>query len=185
MMHDDEIVEMYFARDERAIEETERKFGKLCFGIAKRILRDESDAHECVNDAYHAVWNSIPPTRPKLLLPFVAKVARNISLKRYEYNTAKKRTTFEPVDISELEEVLADNSDLYEKSDEDLGGMISDFLNTEKEDARNVFMRKYFFFDSVSDIAERYSFSESKVKSMLFQSRNRLKEYLKNKGVNV
>ncbi len=184
-MNDHRIIELYQERNESAIQETEKKYGKLCFGISKNILGDILDAEECVNDTYLSVWNAIPPAEPKNLMAFVAKIARNLSLKRLEYMRAQKRSGFEPVEISELAEILSDEDCATGYSEEDLGKIINDFLKEEKEDARNVFMRKYWFFDSVEEIAKRYSFSESKVKSMLFHTRNKLKKYLKDKGVHI
>ncbi len=184
-LEDNRIIELYFDRNEIAIAETKNKFGRLCFGISKNILGDESDAEECVNDTYLAVWNKIPPERPNSLMAFVAKIARNISLKRLERNSAQKRRAFEYVDISELEEVLADDESAAGVTEEEIGRHINDFLSMEKEAVRNVFMRKYWFFDSVEEIADRYSFSESKVKSILFHTRNKLRRYLKEKGVHI
>ncbi len=184
-MNDPKIIELYQSRDEAAIQETERKFGKLCFGISKNILGNRSDAEECVNDTYLSVWNSIPPAEPKSLMAYVAKIARNLSLKRLEYNRAQKRGGYEPIEISELAEVLSDEDMAEGYSEEALGELINFFLQTEKEDARNVFMRKYWFFDSVEEIAKRYGFSESKVKSMLFHTRSKLKKYLQEKGVHL
>ncbi len=184
-MEDCRIVALYEERNEAAIAETEKKFGRLCFRIANNILKDESDAAECVNDTYLGVWNAIPPARPHNLMAFVAKIARNISLGRLDYNRAQKRSALPYIEISELSEVLADDEVADHVSEEALGRVINDFLLTEKEDARNVFVRKYWFFDSVADIATRYDFSESRVKSMLFHTRNRLRKYLKTKGVHV
>lgn len=177
------IVELYFARNEQAIKETEIKYGKLCFDISNNILRSIEDSEECVNDTYVSVWNSIPPTRPNSFVAFLCKVVRNLSLKRLEYNLAAKRNPTETISFSEVEEtlVLPDADWKYE----DIGKLISSFLRQEKESARNVFIRKYFFFDSISAIAERYSFSESKVKNMLYHSRNKLKVFLKKEGIEV
>ncbi len=181
-MEDSRIIELYFDRNEEAIRATELKFSKLCHGISHNILGNTADAEECVNDTYLGVWNSIPPERPKNLKAYVARIARNLSLKRLEYNTADKRSGI-AVDFSELEGVLADHETAMRE--EDIGGLINDFLKQEKEDARNVFLRKYWFFDSVESIAARYGFSESKVKSTLFHTRARLRKYLESKGVYV
>ncbi len=184
-MDDKHIVQMYLDRNEEAIAATQKKYAGLCFGIAKHILGNEPDAEECLNDTYLATWNAIPPAEPRSLMAFVAKIARNLSLKRLEYNNAQKRAGMTPVEFSELAEVLADDSALQEESDEALGHIISDFLRSEKADARNVFVRKYWYFDSIEEIATRYGFTQSKVKSMLHQTRSRLKHYLNIKGVNV
>ena len=182
-MDDSQIIELYFERDEKAIKETELKYGALCFSIANNILNNEADTEECVNDTYLSVWNIIPPQRPNNFKAFVSKITRNLSLKRIEFNNAIKRSADTIISLSELEDVLPSKSVQSEIEDEMLGKLISDFLRNEKECARNVFIRKYWYFDTVADIANRYSFSESKVKSMLFHTRNRLKNYLKKEGV--
>ena len=184
-MDDDSLIELYFARNEQAIAETDRKYGKLCFQLADHILTDAEDARECVNDTYLSVWNKIPPTRPNHFAAFLCKITRNLSLKRLDYNLAQKRAGNVRLSFSEMEELLPDTDTAPEWGEKKLGEVLSEFLKSEKADARNVFLRKYYFFDSVSDIAARYAFSESKVKSMLFHTRGRLREYLKKEGIRV
>lgn len=184
-MDDLMIIELYFARDEQAIKETDIKYGKLCFSMANNILSNDEDSEECVNDTYLSVWNKIPPTRPSNFSAFICKIVRNLSIKKLEFNLRLKRTQNVTVSYAELEEVLPDTRTAPEWEYENLGKIISDFLDSEKEDARNVFIRKYYFFDSISDIAARYSFTESKVKNMLYHSRNKLREILKKEGIEV
>lgn len=184
-MEDLQIIELYFERDENAIRETDKKYGRLCFRLAVNILQSDEDSGECVNDTYLAVWNKIPPTRPNNFMAFLSKITRNLSLKRLDYNKAAKRTPDMFLSFNELEDVFPDNNITPNVENEELGNLISQFLRHEKADARNVFIRKYWFFDSVSDIAARYGFSESKVKSMLFHTRNRLREFLKKEGIKV
>ena len=184
-MDDLSIIELYFARDEQAIKETVAKYGKLCHSIAYNILNNNEDSEECVNDTYIGVWNTIPPTRPNNFMAFVCRITRNLSLKRIEAMARQKRSQATIVSLDELAEVLPDESIAYGISDEDIGKAISDFLRNEKEDVRNVFIRKYYFFDSIGDIAKRYGFTESKVKNMLYHTRNKLKEYLIKEGVEI
>ena len=184
-MDDLSIIELYFARDEQAIKETDAKYGKLCHSIAYNILNNNEDSEECVNDTYIGVWNTIPPTRPNNYMAFVCRITRNLSLKRIEIMARQKRTQATIVSLDELAEVLPDESIADGISDEDIGKAISDFLRNEKEDVRNVFIRKYYFFDSIGDIATRYGFTESKVKNMLYHTRNKLKEYLIKEGVEI
>ena len=184
-MDDLSIIELYFARDEQAIKETDAKYGKLCHSIAYNILNNNEDSEECVNDTYIGVWNTIPPTRPNNFMAFVCRITRNLSLKRIEIMARQKRTQATIVSLDELAEVLPDESIADGISDEDIGKAISDFLRNEKEDVRNVFIRKYYFFDSIGDIATRYGFTESKVKNMLYHTRNKLKEYLIKEGVEI
>lgn len=183
-MDDQQIINLYFERNEEAIQATEAKYGKLCASIARNILGSETDSEECVNDVYLSVWNTIPPQRPNSFAAFISKITRNISLKRVRFDNAVKRSALTVISLSELENVVPDyySSDM---EDAQLGKLISDFLRTEKPDARNVFIRKYWFFDTVSEIADRYSFSESKVKSMLYHTRNRLRDYLNKEGVHL
>lgn len=184
-MDDLQIIELYFARDERAIKETDTKYGKLCFNVANNILGNIHDSEECVNDTYLSVWNKIPPTRPNHFMAFVCKITRNLSLKKLEYKMALKRNPDVLVSFDELESIMPDNCMKPDIEKEEIGKIISAFLRGESEDARNVFIRKYVHFDSISNIATRYSFTESKVKNLLYHSRNRLRSYLKKEGIEV
>lgn len=184
-MNDLEIIELYFQRNEKAIIETDAKYGRLCHSIANNILNNEQDSEECVNDTYNSVWNAIPPTRPNSFMSFVCRITRNLSLKRLEAMSRKKRSVATVVSLDELAEVLPDESIASSVTDGDITKAISDFLRNENEDVRNVFMRKYYFFDSVSDIAQRFRYTESRVKSMLFHTRNKLKKYLIKEGIEI
>ncbi len=184
-MDDLRIIELYFERNELAIKETDAKYGKLCHGIAYNVLQNHEDSEECVNDTYIGVWNAIPPTRPNNFMSFVCKIARNLSLKRLEFINRKKRRAEVLLSLDELAAVLPDERYAPGVSDKDVGKLISCFLRTQKEEVRNVFIRKYFFFDSIADIAERFGFNESKVKNTLFYTRNKLKDYLINEGVEI
>lgn len=184
-MEDLDIIELYFARDEQAIRETEEKYGKLCHNIAYNILHNHEDSEECVNDTYIGVWNAIPPAKPNNFKSFVCRIARNLSLRRLESLSRQKRSAEVLLSLDQLSEVLSDENIADTVSDEDIGKLISSFLRAEKEDSRNVFIRKYYFFDSVHAIAKRYSFTESKVKNMLLRTRKKLKEYLIKEGVEL
>lgn len=180
-MDDRELIALYFARDERALDETAAKYGGLCLSVAERLLGSREDAEECVNDAYLSVWNAIPPARPASLMAWLCKVTRNLSLKRLERAGAAKRTAV-LVPLAELEELLPASAAAPSPESGELARLLEAFLRQEKADARRVFLRRYFFFDSVSEIAARYSFSESRVKSMLHRTRARLREYLRKEG---
>ena len=179
-MHDLNIIELYFARDERAIKETEAKYGRLCYGITSNILKNHEDSQECVNDTYVGIWNAIPPARPNNFTAFICKIARNLSLK-----SRQKRSQATIISLDDLAEVLADENISVGISDEDIGKLIGDFLRNEKENIRNVFIRRYYFFDSIGDIARRYSFSENKVRNMLYHTRIKLKDYLIKEGIEL
>lgn len=184
-MDDLKIIELYFKRNEQAIKETDAKYGKLCRSIAYNILNNLEDSEECVNDTYVGIWNAIPPTKPNNFMAFICKVTRNLSLKRLKFMKREKRSADMLVSLEELEAVLSDENSFADLNDEDIGKLISSFLRSQKDDSRNVFIRKYYFFDSITEIAKRYSFTESKVKNMLFYTRNKLKDYLIKEGVEI
>ena len=184
-MDDLMIIELYFARNEKAIQETDKKYGKLCFSVANNILSNIADSEECVNDTYLSVWNKIPPTRPKNFMAFICQIVRFLSMKKLDFNCALKRSQNMTVSYTELEDVLPSSHFSPDWEYTDIGKIISKFLWQEKEDSRNVFIRKYYFYDSISDIASRYSFTESKVKNMLYHSRIKLRKFLKKEGIEV
>ncbi len=184
-MDDWQIIELFSARNERAITETDLKYGKLCLRVAGNILNNVQDAEECVNDAYLSVWNQIPPTQPDHFSAFLCKIVRNLALKKLAYTNALKRSPEAVVSFAELEQILPDERIAPNTDEAELGSLISSFLRSEQEVSRNVFLRRYWFFDSISDIAARYGFRESKVKSILFRTRNRLKIYLTKEGVSI
>jgi RNA polymerase sigma-70 factor (ECF subfamily) len=184
-LNDLNIIELYFARDEEAIKQTDIKYGKLCHSVAYNILNNNEDSEECVNDTYIGVWNAIPPARPNNFMAFVCKITRNLSLKRLEAQARQKRSQAILVSLDELAGVLSDESIADGVSDEDIGKLISDFLRNEKSEIRDVFIRKYYFFDSIGDIARRYDFTESKVKNMLHHTRTKLKDFLIKEGIEI
>lgn len=181
-MEDQGIIALFFARDEQAIEETRKKFGSLCLHLARNLLRDPQDAEECVSDAYLGLWNTIPPERPTYLRAFLCKIVRNCSLKRLEYRMAQKRSCPAVLSFEELEGILPREDD---HSEEELGEVISQFLHKEKPLYRQAFLRKYWFFDSIEDIAKRFGCTQTGVKSMLLRTRRRLKKYLEKEGISL
>lgn len=184
-MDEKRIIELYFERDEQAIRETQAKYGRAMYGIAYHVLNNHEDSEECVNDSYVGLWNAIPPTRPNSLMAFACKITRNLSLKKLEYRTREKRSADLTLSFEELADVLPDERFAPWVKDEDIGKLISTFLRSQKEEVRFVFVRKYFFFDSVREIARKGSFTESKVKNLLFQARNGLREYLRKEGLEI
>ena len=184
-MEETRIIQLYFSRDEQAIQETQAKYGKLMYAVAFHVLSNHEDSEECVNDAYVGLWNAIPPTKPSSLRAFACKITRNLSLKRFKFLTQEKRNADLTTAFEELEDVLPDERFAPGANDEEIGKLISQFLRNQKEEVRYVFIRKYFFFDSVREIAEKCSFTESKVKNLLFHARNALKEYLGKEGVTI
>ncbi|MHB1485332.1 MAG: RNA polymerase sigma factor [Saccharofermentanales bacterium] len=183
-MDDKKIIELYWERSETAIVETQVKYGRLFKHIAIHILYNNEDADECVNDTYLGAWNAIPPARPDPLSTFLCKITRNLALKKYEYNTAQKRNPHAVLPLSELENYIS-GTDYVENDSGHFEKVVSDFLRTLDYECRNVFIRRYWFCDSISDISERFHISESKAMSMLFRTRNKLKRYLKEEGISI
>lgn len=177
-MKDEEIVSLFLRRDETAIKATQEKYHSYCYKIAQNILGNSEDANECVNDAYHALWQSVPLKRPDNFKAYLAGTVRNIALRRYEYNSAKKRNREFEVILSELADCAACVNIEDEVQSKELIHIINDFLHREREEERNVFIRRYWYGDSIKDIAKRFFISESKVKSVLFKTRNKLRAYL-------
>ena len=184
-MEDAKIIELFFARSEQAIKETDAKYGKLCFSVANKILQSTEDSKECVNDTYMCAWNEIPPARPGHFSAYLCKIARLLSLKRLEFSSAKKRSDSLTVSFDELDNILSDESIIQRISAMELGSLISDFLRRERPVCRNVFIRKYVFFDTVEEIALRFGMKENTVKTMLSRTRGRLWDYLRKEDIGV
>lgn len=180
-MEDQEIIRLYFDRSETAIAETAEKYGVFCHCIAKNILASDADAEECVNDAYFAVWNRVPPETPRSLKAFLGKIVRNISLDRFDYNTAEKRCAGMNILLDEIAEILPD-SEMTPFPENNLTEILNAFLEKEKPDLRQIFVRRYWFCDSVREISARFGMSESRVKTVLFRQRSRLRAYLTKEG---
>lgn len=183
-MEDTAILELFLARDEKAIAEIKQKYGTYCGYIAGQILGNEQDAEECVNDALAAAWNSIPPQEPENLKTYVGKLTREISISRYRREHAQKRFNGEyAVSLEELEEVLSGGDLAEEMEAKELAGRISVFLRTRPERERNVFVRRYYYNDPIKEICRRYGLGESKVKVTLKRTRDRLAEFLRKEGL--
>ncbi|MGM9601862.1 MAG: RNA polymerase sigma factor [Faecousia sp.] len=184
-MEDREILDLYWQRDEQAIHQTEQRYGERLQGISYRIVGNLPDAQECVNDTYLQAWNTIPPQRPNYFFSFLAKICRYISLGRLDWNNAAKRKADVVSLTDEMELCIPDECRSREMDAKALGQMLTRFLKAQRESARNVFLRRYFYMDSISEIAARYGYSESKVKSMLYRTRSKLYEYLKSEGMEI
>ena len=186
-MNDNEIIALFFARKENAISAAAEKYGRYCHTIAHNILSSRPDAEECVNDTYLNAWNSIPPHQPERLAPFIGRIARNLALNRYKSNHAQKRSgdSF-AVSLDELDECIPSVERTEDTVMSDVTGKhISNFLRKEPRNARSVFVCRYFYGEAVKNIAERFGYSDSKVKSMLQRTRNRLRDYLQKEGITV
>ena len=186
-MEDEKIVALFLSRNEDAIAQTSEKYGKKLQTFSFGLLADWEVAEECVNDVYLLAWNTIPPHRPvTYFYAFLKKLTRQVSLDRIRKNKRLKRRA-DLVSLSaELETVLPYGEDVEQNLDERLlGEAINRFLKTVPEERRNIFVRRYWYTDSITEIARRYRISESSVKSRLFRTRNELKDYLKKEGVGV
>lgn len=180
-MEDHSIVDLYWQRDEQAIAATAAKYGSYCRTIAHNILQDDRDAEECVNDTYARAWNSMPSHRPRNLAPYLGKLSRWIALDRLDKSRCQKRGGNLPLEsLDELEETLRSGSDVHaEIEHRELCAAIGRFLAGLGADERQVFLARYWFMAPVAEIAERFGFTQSKVKSMLMRTRNKLLRHLK------
>ena len=191
-MEDNQIVDLYWERDERAISESDAKYGAFCARIAMNILDNAQDAEECVNDTYLRAWNATPPNRPTKLGAFLGKITRNLSLDRYKAKkTAKRGNSLFLVSLDELSECVPDGSTGFGNGFDDetearlIGECINRFLHKLSGEARDVFICRYFYSDSIGEIARRFGLSESKVKSMLHRARGKLKKSLESEGIRL
>lgn len=183
-MEDSMIVELYLRRDEAAVRETAGKYGSKLRSLAWGILRDREAAEECENDTYMEAWNRIPPHEPRnYLYPFLARIARHISLNRCRDRERLKRSAYICELSAEMEQCIPSPDDLECRMDSlALADAINGYLRTMDEERRNIFLRRYWYLDSVADIAKRFGFTQSKVKTALFRCRNQLREYLEKEG---
>lgn len=182
-MNDSTIMELLWNRDEQAIAELKCKYEKLCFRVAGSILSCYEDAEECVNASYYAVWDTIPPQKPKGLGTYLCRLLKNIAISRVRYNTADKRSSDFSISLEELEQFIPDSSGVEESvSASILGEKISRFLRTQPKKYRMIFVRRYWYSDSLTEIAELYEMNEKTVATYLFRTRKRLGEFLKKEG---
>lgn len=186
-MNDNEIVELYLSRNEDAIDQTAQKYGSRLRNIANRLLNDRETAKECENDAYLETWELIPPHEPRnYLFAFVGRIVRHIALNVCKKNSRQKRYAMYCELTQEMQECIPAKNDIEAEVEEKyLSSLIDEFLETCTEEQQNVFVRRYWYFDSISQIAKTYGFSQSKVKTMLFRMRSDLKKRLEEGGYDV
>ncbi len=184
-MDDKEIVDLYWQRDQTAVDETAAKYGSLCHSIAYNILGNHQDAEETVNDTYLNAWNSIPPHRPSVLSTFLGKITRRICIDRWRKRSAEKRGGGQiAVALDELEECIPNRESVEETAEAKL---LSETINAFVKDLpaaeRSVFLCRYWYMDSIETIAKEFGFSQSKVKSMLYRTREKLRAKLIKEGL--
>ena len=179
-MDDKGIIDLYFARDEKAISETMKSYNGRLYRFALRFLSDPRDAEECVNDAYVRAWDTIPPNRPNNLFAYLAALCRNAALDVIKKNSAQKRSAQLVELTQEMNECIPD-SNITEEQSEEFSKCINEYLATLPKDNRAVFLGRYCYNESISDIAKWTGFSQSKVKTMLHRMRNDLRKLIKGK----
>lgn len=183
-MEDEQIVALYWDRNEDAIRETAQKYGSYLSKIAYNILSDREDSEECVNDTYLKAWNSMPVHKPHVLSTYLGKIARQLSIDVFRKKHAQKRYASEyALSLSELDDSVSDGSSPEQTVEANvLAGAISTFLRTLPKDARNTFIGRYYFFDPLKEVAGYCGMPEARAKSMLYRTRQALKGYLEQEG---
>ena len=183
-MDDAKIVQLYWDRNEQAIPASADKYGNYCTSIAKNILGNREDAEECVNDTYLSAWNAMPPHRPTILSTFLGKITRNLSIKHYNRSTADKRGGGQiTVVLDEIAEFVSDMDSVEQEIDhKELVKTIDAFLGTLSIEKRGIFIRRYWYFDKISDIASEFGMTENHVSVVLSRLRLKLHNYLLERG---
>lgn len=186
-MEDEKILDLYFARDEQAVVETDRKYGRYCFTLARSILNSDEDSEETVSDTYLRAWNAIPPKRPSVFKMFLAKITRNLAFSRWRQYTAEKRGGGEmELVLEELEGCIAAPGSVEDRlSGRELANAIRAFLNTLPAREQDIFLRRYFFVEESEKIASRYGMKPATVLRTLSRTRGKLKQYLTQEGYAV
>jgi len=183
-LKDQEIIALFFERSERAIRELILKYGAAIKNVTSNILKDAQDAEEAANDTYLTVWNRIPPTKPKYLGAYSCRIARNVSLKKFYANTAEKRNSYYDVALDELEETIPALSTVESVYDaKELTRYLNQFLKGLSKEDRCLFLRRYWYGDKVSDVAESMGITAHKASVRLFRLRQKLQEYLVKEGM--
>ena len=184
-MTDSQIIALFWDSNEDAIRETDRAYGRRLHVLSDRIRRNEQDAQESVSDTYLKTWETIPPQRPADFFAYLAKLCRNFSLARLQWQSAAKRSA-QVVELTrEMAECIPDDSQERKLEGEELGQLLNEFLDSLSSENRLIFLRRYWYADPVREIAERYQISESKVKTQLHRTRKKLQQFLEGKGIRV
>ena len=186
-MQDHEIIDLYFARNEQAIAQSANKYGGYCTSIAQNILRNMQDAEECVNDTWLRAWNSIPPVRPDHLQLYLGGITRHLSLDRYRLLRREKRGGGEMVlALDEMSEVIASDTNVQAQIEQDeFFDLLNRFLWSLPERDCNIFIRRYYYVDSIEAIASRYGLTQANVKKILSRTRAKLHDYLRKEGYSL
>lgn len=184
-MDDTKIIDLFWARDEAAIAETDRVYGRKLHVLSNKILNNREDAEESVNDTYLKTWQIIPPQRPRFFYAFLASICRHLSFHRLDWRLADKRNA-EVVSLTqEMELCIPDAARERTLEGKEIGRVMNDFLASLPRQTRLIFLRRYWHLDTIAEIAARYGITESKVKMQLSRTRDKLRTYLKKEGICV
>ena len=184
-MTDSQIIALFWERNEDAIRETNAAYGRRLHAISDRILHSPQDAEESVSDTYMRAWETIPPQKPNFFFAYLAKICRNCSLRRLQWNSAAKRSAQVVSLTLELESCIHDHSQQQKLEGEEIGRLLNQFLESLSQESRLIFLRRYWYTDSIQEIAARYHITESKVKTQLHRTRKKLQQYLAKEGIHV
>ena len=185
-MNDEQIIQLFFTRNEDAIRQTDDRYGAKLTRLSENIVGSREDAQECVNDTYFKAWDTIPPTKPVHFFAYLAKICRHLAFDRLDWNNAAKRKAEVVALTQEMEACIPAPDDMDSRIDDMmLREILNGFLGGLPEEKRNLFIRRYWYLDSIADIAERFALSESKVKTTLFRCRRQLREHLEKGGYKI
>lgn len=182
-MEDTQIIDLYWARDEEAIRATDATYGRRLNALAQKLLLNREDAEESVNDTYMKTWQALPPHRPRYFYAFLAAICRHLSLDRLDWKNAAKRKAEVVALTEEMEVCIPDMSHDRQMEGKEIGRILDAFLETLPRDSRLIFLRRFWYADSIGEIAQRYGMSESKVKMQITRTKDKLRTYLKNEEV--
>lgn len=183
-MEDVKIIELFWERNQDAIEETQRKYGDLCIKVIKNIIGNDKDAEEIINEVYFNIWNNIPPEKPKYFKAYLLRIAKNLAIIRSRYNEAQKRHKSSQISLDELEEVITRGNETEHAFEQRLvSEYISGYLRTIKKEQRDLFISRYWYNYSIKELSDKYGISENNIKVKLHRIRNGLKKYLEERGI--
>ena len=184
-MTDDQIIALYWSRKEEAIACTDHVYGNRLLNIAGRILNNREDSADCVSDTYLKIWTCIPPQRPTYFFAFLAKICRHLAFGRLDWNHAAKRRA-EIISLSdEIQLCIPDDFGNKKLEGEEIGHLLNEFLAMTPKESRMIFLRRYWYAESVAEIAQYFGITQSKVKTSLHRTRGKLKAYLEREGIRV
>jgi len=183
-VEDNQIIELYFSRDESALTETATKYGAFCLRIAMNVVNVREDAEECVNDTYHTAWNQIPPTKPDSFKAFLGRIVRNFAISKYRAMHAKKRINGLEVMLSELEDCIPSTESVEQEIEaKELSEYINIWLEGLKAEDRALFVRRYWYGDEVHELAKKCGVTGTQMTQRMLRLRRKLKAFLEEKGV--